>query len=141
MVKNENQFKVEQLIMKEKEIKELKKRGYDLSKIDLIIKESEIKELKKKRGPKSIDRIKKVVLELGVKFARLQIAEISEVCNIDDVQLIVDTVKDMVKNREIYAQYFSSTKSVAFDQQANIEEIDKLMNTYKNWEDKEIGKK
>ena len=26
MVKNENQFKVEQLIMKEKEIKELKKR-------------------------------------------------------------------------------------------------------------------
>jgi len=85
--------------------------------------------------------IKKTVLKLGIKFARLQIAEISEVCGVDDLQLIVDTVKDMIENREIYAQYFSSTKSVAFDQQANIDEIDKLMSTYKDWEDEKIGKK
>jgi len=84
--------------------------------------------------------IKKTVLELGIKYARLQIAEISEVCGIDDVQLIVDIVKDMIDNKEIYAQYFSSTKSVAFDQQANIDEIDKLMSTYKDWEDKKVGK-
>ncbi len=38
-------------------------------------------------------------------------------------------------------QYFSSTKSIAFNQQANINEIDNLMKTYKDWEDKEIGKK
>jgi len=85
--------------------------------------------------------IKKTVLELGIKFARLQIAEISEVCGADDVQLIVDVVKDMIDNKEIYAQYFSSTKSVAFDQQANIDEIDRLMATYKEWEEKEVGKK
>lgn len=85
--------------------------------------------------------IKKTVLELGSKYPRLQIAEISEVCSADDVQLIVDTVKDMIQNKEIYAQYFSSTQSVAFDQQANIDEIDKLMSTYKNWEDRKIGKK
>jgi len=85
--------------------------------------------------------VKKSVLDLGIKFARLQIAEISEVCGVDDVQLIVDVVKDMIDNKEIYAQYFSSTKSVAFDQQANIDEIDKLMSTYKDWEDREIGKK
>ena len=85
--------------------------------------------------------IKKTILELGIKFARLQIAEISEVCGSDDVQLIVDIVKDMIENKEIYAQYFSSTKSVAFDQQANIDEIDKLMSTYKDWEDKKVGKK
>ncbi len=85
--------------------------------------------------------IKKAVLDLGLKFARLQIAEISEVCDVDDVQLIEEIVKDMIDNKEIYAQYFSSTKSVAFDQQANIDEIDNLMSTYKDWEDKKIGKK
>ncbi len=85
--------------------------------------------------------IKKTVLELGSKFPRLQIAEISEVCGIDDVQLIVDIVKDMIDKKEIYAQYFSSTKSVAFNQQANIDEIDKLMSTYKDWENKKVGKK
>ena len=43
----------------------------------------------------------------------------------------------MIENKEIHAHYFSSTKFVAFDQQANIEEIDELMTTYKKWEDQE----
>ena len=77
----------------------------------------------------------------NVKFARLQIAEISEECAVKDEQLIVDTVREMIDNKEIYAQYFSSTKSVAFDQQANIDEIDKLMATYKEWEEKKVEKK
>lgn len=55
--------------------------------------------------------------------------------------MIIDIVKVMINNNEIYAQYFSSTKALAFDQQANIAEIDKLMETYKEWEEKEIGKK
>ena len=88
-----------------------------------------------------IDRVKKTVLNLGIKFARLQIAEISEVCVIKDEELIIKTVKEMINNEEIYAQYFSSTKSVAFNQQANIEEIDKLMKSYKEWEDKKVGKR
>ena len=85
--------------------------------------------------------IKKTILDLGIKFGRLQIMEISEVCSIKEEQLIIDTIKEMINNKEIYAQYFSSTKSVAFDQQANIDEIDKLMSTYRDWEDKEVGKK
>ena len=85
--------------------------------------------------------IKKTVLELGTKFARLQIAEISEECVVKDEQLIVDTVREMIDNKEIYAQYFSSTKSVAFNQQANVDEIDKLMATYKEWEEKKVEKK
>jgi len=36
---------------------------------------------------------------------------------------------------------FESSKSVAFNQQANIDEIDKLMATYKEWEDKKVEKK
>ena len=71
---------------------------------------------------------------------RLQIIEIAEECGVED-DLIIDTVKEMIKNKEIYGQYFESSKSVAFDQQANIEEIDKLMSAYKDWEDKKVGKK
>lgn len=84
--------------------------------------------------------IKKTVLELGTKFAKLKIAEISEVCGVDDVQLIVNIINDMIDNQEIYAQFFSSTKSVAFNQQANINEIDNLMKAYKDWEVKKVGK-
>jgi len=86
-------------------------------------------------------KIKKTILELGTKFTRLQIVEISEECDVKDEQIIVDTVREMIDNKEIYAQYFSSTKSVAFNQQANIDEIDKLMATYKEWEEKKVDKK
>lgn len=55
--------------------------------------------------------------------------------------LIVATVKEMIENKEIFAKYFESSKSVAFNQQANIDEIDKLMSAYKDWEDKKLGKK
>ena len=85
--------------------------------------------------------IKKAILDLGTKFARLQVAEISEVCTIQDTHLIKDTINEMIKNKEIYAQYFSSTESVAFNQQANIDEIDKLMEIYKDWEEKGKSKK
>jgi len=47
----------------------------------------------------------------------------------------------MIDKKEIYAKYFESSKSVAFDQQANIDEIDKLMEAYKEWEEKKVGKK
>ena len=46
----------------------------------------------------------------------------------------------MIENHEIYAQFFSSTKSVAFNQQANINEIDNLMKIYKDWEEMKVGK-
>lgn len=78
---------------------------------------------------------------MGTKFTRLQINEISEECGIKDEQLIIDSVQDMIKNEEIYAKYFIITKSVAFNQQANINEIDKLMEAYKEWEEKKVGKK
>lgn len=47
----------------------------------------------------------------------------------------------MIESNEIYAQYFSSTKSVAFDQQTNIKDIDKLMEQYRQWEKEGISKK
>lgn len=77
--------------------------------------------------------IKKTVLELGTQFANLEVGEISEACNIDQIA-VIDTVKIMIENREIYAEYFNSSKSVAFNKRANIEEIDLLMTKYRDWE-------
>jgi hypothetical protein len=154
---NERRIKIEKEVM----IEDLRK-GFPM--IEKLIREmkfanaiGELNNIRKIAKKNSLDKIidwteknlklcnahiiKKAVLELGIKFARLQIAEISEVCGVDDVQLIVDIVEGMIENKEIYAQYFSSTKSVAFDQQANIDEIDKLMSTYKDWEDEKVGKK
>lgn len=89
----------------------------------------------------NITKIKKTVLDLGTKFTRLQINEIAEKCGLKDEERIISTVKEMIKNKEIYAEYFLSSRAVAFDQQANIEEIDKLMEAYKEWEEKKVGKK
>ena len=101
----------------------------------------EIPFVKKEIKMEKINTIKRTVLDLGTKFGRLQIIEISEVCSIKDENLIVDTVKEMIENKEIYGQYFSSSKSVAFNQQANIDEIDNLMKAYREWEDKKVEKK
>jgi len=85
--------------------------------------------------------IKKTIINLGSKFTRLEIVEIVEKTGIEDDGLIIKTVIDMIKSKEIYAEYFSSSKVVAFNQQAIIKDIDKLMNTYKEWEHDETGKK
>ena len=44
-------------------------------------------------------------------------------------------------NQEIHAEYFPSSKAVAFNQQANLDEIDTLMAKYEEWEGAKVGKK
>jgi len=88
-----------------------------------------------------IKKIKKTILDFSIRFTRLQINEIAEKCGTKDEQMIIDVVTGMIENKEIYAEYFSSSKAIAFDQQANIDEIDKLMEAYKDWEEKKVGKK
>lgn len=117
------------------ELKEIKEEAEKLNLDDIVNRSNENIDLC------YILLIKKTILDLGTKFARIQIVEISEVSEIVDEKLIISTVKDMIKNKEIYAKYFESSKSIAFDQQANIEEIDKLMSIYKDWEEKKVGKK
>jgi len=81
-----------------------------------------------------VNLIKKTVLELGTQFANLEVGEISEACDVNKIA-VIDTLKRMILNREIYAEYFKSSKSVAFNKQANIEEIDTLMATFRDWEE------
>lgn len=85
--------------------------------------------------------IKKKVLELGTNVDRLFISEIMKGTNIDDEDLVISVLKEMIEKKEIYAEYFSTSKSIAFDLQANIEEIDKLMEIYREWEEEEVEKK
>ncbi len=64
--------------------------------------------------------IKNTILDLGTKFTRLQVAEITECCHVDDEDLIIETIQDMIAKHQVDAQYFASTKAVAFNQQANL---------------------
>lgn len=86
------------------------------------------------------NKIRRVVLDLGTKFTRLEIKEIKEKCYVESKDLIVNVIKNMIKNHEIYAEYFSSSSAIAFNQQANIEEIDNLMKKYEQWEKEEKRK-
>jgi len=86
-------------------------------------------------------KIKEIILDMSIKFSRIESAEIMEVSGIQKEKLIAETIKKMIKNKEVYAQYFSSSKSITFNQQANIDEIDNLMLIYKEWEEKKFKKK
>ena len=84
--------------------------------------------------------IKKIVLDLGTKYTRLEVREISEKCGYDSDSIIV-VINSMIMNNEIYAEFFKSSNTVSFDQQANIDEIDELMAVFKDWEDNHYTKK
>lgn len=86
------------------------------------------------------NKIRKVVLDLGAKFSKLEIQEIKEKCDVESTDLILEVIKKMIKNHEIYAEYFSSSNSIAFDQQANSKEIDNLLKKYEQWEKEEKDK-
>jgi len=104
------------------------KRSSETSKIKSLIHQAQIA------------KIKNTILNLGVKFDRLHVAEVAEKCG-ESEDDIINTALDMIDKKEIYAEYFKSTKSVVFDKQANIDEIDALMEQYKKWEEEGISKK
>ena len=84
--------------------------------------------------------IKKIVLDLGTKYTRLEVREISEKCGYDS-DSIIGVLDSMIMNKEIYAEFFKSSNTVSFDQQANIDEIDELMAAFKDWEDEHYEKR
>ena len=102
-------------------------------------KNSEISKLNNIIYQTRIVKIKNTILSLGVKFDRLHVSEIAEKCKESD-EYIINTALDMINKKEIYAEYFKSTKSIVFNQQANVEEIDNLMKKYEQWEKEEKRK-
>ncbi|MFX1357451.1 MAG: hypothetical protein ACFFA8_09185 [Promethearchaeota archaeon] len=84
--------------------------------------------------------LKKEVLDLSTKFTRLEVRGISEKLDKDPI-LVLNLIKNMLKNKEVYGEYFESTKTITFDQQANINEIDQLLSKFSKFEEKKIDKK
>lgn len=82
---------------------------------------------------KDIISVKKTLLEMSTKFTRLKVKEIEEKSGVDE-GTIISVITSMIENNQIYAYYFKSSKTVAFDQKANIKEIDNLMSTFAEWE-------
>ncbi len=64
-----------------------------------------------------INKIRKTILNYSTKLTRLELVDIIEKTDIQDENLIEKTIHKMIKNREINAEYFSSSKSIAFFQQ------------------------
>jgi len=65
----------------------------------------------------TINKIKTTVLNYSSKLARLELMDVSEKSGIQDQKLIKKIILEMIDNREINAEYFSKSKSVAFYQQ------------------------
>lgn len=66
------------------------------------------------------------ILNNATKYARLEVREISEDCKIDRDTVIKTIIKYLAKG-EIDAEYFKISQSIAFNQEANIKIIDKLL--------------
>ena len=57
-----------------------------------------------------------------------------------DTSTVFKVLNEMIRNQEIYAEYFKSSKTVAFNQIANLENIDLLMKLYEDWEHQKLKK-
>ena len=79
---------------------------------DLIEKIEEKIEVCKNFQFNTINKIKNTIVNYGSKLTRLELMDISEKSGIQDVNLIEKIIVDMIKNREINAEYFSSSKSI-----------------------------
>lgn len=74
--------------------------------------------------PNKISKIaKKTILDLGIKYNRLQAKEIAEKCQLPEDVIIV-VINEMLKSKELFGEYFQSTKSIVFDQLVNKKEFD-----------------
>lgn len=84
--------------------------------------------------------IRKEILELGTKYPDFKLKNVSKNCR-SDRNTIIAVAKKMIKNKEIYADYFKISKKFVFNNMANAEEIDKLMEMFSEWEEEHMRKK
>ncbi|TFF88964.1 MAG: hypothetical protein EU550_00215 [Promethearchaeota archaeon] len=117
----------------------------ELNILDSIIQKFNLKDLSEKVNDLmnfcKILEIKDFLLDKGTQYSIIKIEEIMERINIDKEDIIISTINSMINKKEIYAEYFKSTKSLKFDKRVNIREIDKLIEVYKKWEMDGIGKR
>ncbi|MHA1195983.1 MAG: SBBP repeat-containing protein [Promethearchaeota archaeon] len=79
-------------------------------------------------------KIIQCVLEMSQKYERIEILEIMEDSGVENEDLIIRVIREMINNGDTKADYFSSTKTIVFDQDIIIENIDELINIYQQWD-------
>ncbi|MFX1575490.1 MAG: TIR domain-containing protein [Promethearchaeota archaeon] len=87
-----------------------------------------------------ISKTKKTILILSTKYPRLQLNDIMEKSGVVDDDLTIQVINEMIQNNEIYADYFTNSNAIAFDQQRNLEYIDMLVESYNKWRELNVGK-
>ncbi|MHA1459475.1 MAG: PCI domain-containing protein, partial [Promethearchaeota archaeon] len=84
--------------------------------------------------------IKKLLLDLGTQYSRLEIVDIAEKSSMNR-EKVERIVIEMLNKKELYGEYFASKKIIEFNVELNIEEIDSLLEIYKKWENQVFLKK
>ncbi len=91
-----------------------------ISNINRLIEKSEIQEKKKS------------LMEIGTKFKRLRIDELSEQSGIKDKEFLIEMILSMIDKSELYAEYIPRRKLILFNTLANNNEKQKLIDTIKD---------
>ena len=89
---------------------------------------------------KETARVKTQILNLSTDHPDIKVVDISKRCSVDK-STVIKIVKKMIRNNEIYADYFKHSRKFAFNNLANTEKIDELLNLYNEWEREKIGNK
>ncbi len=146
MIKTENETSLELSNLKkfDESIKNLENTlNIAINIYDMELQNKSIEEINQLIYKIRITKIKNSVLDLGLRFPRLQASDIAEECG-EDEGVIVSTIKEMIINDEIYAKYFENSRSVAFDQRRMEGEIEKfterLDKQFEEWGKKEQSK-
>jgi len=91
-----------------------------ISYINRLIEKSEVQEKKKS------------LMEIGTKFKRIRIDELSKQSGIKDKEFLIEMILSMVDKLELYAEYIPRRKLVLFNTMANINEKQKLIDVNKD---------
>jgi len=84
--------------------------------------------------------IKKLLLDLGTQYSRLEIVDIAEKSSMNR-EKVERIVIEMLNKKELYGEYLASKNIIEFNVELNIEEIDSLLEIYKKWENQVFLKK
>ncbi|MFX1570684.1 MAG: right-handed parallel beta-helix repeat-containing protein [Promethearchaeota archaeon] len=104
--------KIEQAL---RDLVEIQKEAQAQGLIDIVNKAEENIILCKKSKVDTVNRVKQTILTLGKKFTRLQLVDISETSGIKDQSLIESIIHNMIRNKEIHGQYFSTSQALALE--------------------------
>ena len=79
-------------------------------------------------------KIKSIIMTLCSQYSKLEIIEIVKKSKVEE-NLIIHIINEMIENKEINAEYYSTSKSIIFDEQPKNYELIDLMVDFKQWEE------